>query len=386
MGEMPVNNEILKWARESSNISIEDVAYKMDKTKEDIESWEKGEESPTYIQLETLAYKVYKRPIAIFFFPEPPTEESPQKSFRSLPDSEIQELPSKILRLFRQAQAMQIKISELCEGTNPAEKMIFRDISINPNDRVSDAVKTIRSYLGADLTEQINWKDTTEALKNWRDVIEEKGIFVFKDAFRQDEISGFCLYDSEFPIIYINNSMPKTRQIFTLFHELSHLLFKTGGIDKILDTYVNSLSGDDRRIEIFCNKFAGDFLVPENDFNQQIKNVTFDDISISNLANRYNVSIEVILRKLYDRKLIDKEFYNDKAKIGIKKAKRRRQRSQYGGDYYKNKVTYLGKHYLDLAFSQYYRNRISEYQLADYLGTKVNNISGLEIALNGVLK
>ena len=79
------------------------------------------------------------------------------------------------------------------------------------------------------------------------------------------------LYDSEFPIIYINNSMPKTRQIFTLFHELSHLLFKTGGIDKIRDTYVNSLSGDDRRIEIFCDKFAGDFLVPENDFNQQVK-------------------------------------------------------------------------------------------------------------------
>ena len=38
-----------------------------------VNDWELGERALTYVQLEKLADK-YKRPIAIFFFPEPPEE------------------------------------------------------------------------------------------------------------------------------------------------------------------------------------------------------------------------------------------------------------------------------------------------------------------------
>jgi len=39
-----------------------------------IEGWEAGASAPTYPQLEALAYKVYKHPLALFFFPEPPED------------------------------------------------------------------------------------------------------------------------------------------------------------------------------------------------------------------------------------------------------------------------------------------------------------------------
>jgi len=42
-------------------------------------------------------------------------------------------------------------------------------------------------------------------------------VFVFKDAFRAEDYCGFSLFDPVFPLIYVNNSMPKSRQIFTLF-------------------------------------------------------------------------------------------------------------------------------------------------------------------------
>lgn len=238
-------------------------------------------------------------------------------------------------------------------------------------------MQTVRDYLGISLEEQKEWKDSEDALKKWREVIESFGIFVFKNAFKQTEFSGFCLYDSEFPIIYLNNTVAKTRQIFTLFHELAHLLFKTGGIDKIVDDYIERLPHSQRRVEVFCNHFAAEFLVPDDDFNRVLpSSFKLDESFISALADKYAVSREVILRKLLDRQLVDPEYYAEKAAKWAKDAKTRR--SDGGGNYYATQIAYLGNRYLDLVFSEYYRNRISTNQLADYLNVKVSNLPTLE--------
>jgi len=39
---------------------------------------------------------------------------------------------------------------------------------------------------------------------------------------------------------------------------------------------------------------------------------------------------------------------------------------------------YLSQKYLELAFSHFYQKRISDSQLADYLGVKARNLSGME--------
>ena len=198
MVKAAVNQDVLKWARESTHLSIEDVASKLRKLPETILSWEKGESSPTYVQLEKLAYQVYKRPIAIFFFPTPPDEENPATSFRTLPDSEIDRLPPSVIRLLRQAQAMQINLDELCESENPAPRRIFEDISVDLSMSPDLLSEIVRKYIGVDLEEQTSWESPTVALANWRNCIEENGIYVFKDTFRENKISGFCLYDSDF--------------------------------------------------------------------------------------------------------------------------------------------------------------------------------------------
>lgn len=64
---IPVNGEVLRWARESAGLTIDEVVQKMKRkriTYELIESWEKSVETPTYSQLERLAYEIYKRPLA----------------------------------------------------------------------------------------------------------------------------------------------------------------------------------------------------------------------------------------------------------------------------------------------------------------------------------
>ncbi len=372
---IPVNPAVIVWARETAGISVEEVARRMKKSIEVILSWEKGDDAPTYIQLEKLAYQIYKRPLALFFFPEPPQEETPKQSFRTLPEQEIEIMSSRMKILIRKARVMQENLAELNERANPSEKQIFKELTFDVNQPLVEMTNTIREFLGISLDMQMSWKNTDEAFKVWRERLEENGIFIFKDAFKDEGFSGFCLYDNEFPIIYINNSKSATRQIFTLFHELAHILFRTGGIDTRLDDYINYLEGDNRKIEIICNHFAGAFLVPDSDFNAQTSGFTVNDRTLQILADRYKVSREVILRKFLDRKIIDQKYYSDKTEQWAKSVKSQKGK---GGDFYRNMGVYLSQKYLELAFTHFYQKRISDSQLANYLGVKTKSLPGME--------
>lgn len=377
--QLPINPDMIRWARETGGFNIDDVVVKLKRkriTSETIASWEKGTASPTYAQLERLAYEIYKRPLALFFFPEPPEEETPEESFRTLPQEEVNLLEPRLLYLVRQARVMQENLRELFDGINPAKKQVFSDITIHRSDTVADVAKVVREYLEVGLNQQYALTTNDKALKFWRDVLEKHGVYVFKDAFKDEECSGFCLYDDVFPVIYINNSQAKIRQIFTLFHELAHLLFKTGGIDLRHD-YVRKMEGNNRRIEVFCNKFAGEFLVPTEDIKPQIHYQTIDDNLLTRLARKYSVSREVILRKCLDLKYITKESYEAKVKEWGEE-RLMRGSSTPGGNPYYTKGAYLGTRYIETAFGKYYQGSISKIQLADYLGMKEAHVSTFE--------
>lgn len=376
--EIRINNHVFKWARESLNLSIEDVAQRVNKNVDTVLAWEEGRNFPTYAQLEKLAYEVFKRPLAVFFFSEPPQVESIKNSFRILPDAEILKLSPNIIKIIRQAQATQIKLKELCNGVNPFGSNIISELNKVSGSGI-EMNKILRERLGVPLSKQIDWKTTEEALQQWRDALENNGVFVFKEAFKDDNISGFCLYDNEFPIIFVNNSMAKTRQIFTLFHELSHLIFGVTGIDKINDSYINVLPEEDKNVEFFCNRFAGAFLVPDDDFDKQTRSIAYTDANISKLAKRYSVSREVILRKLFDKGLVSEDKYIEKATEWNEEYKANVGNGG-GGNYYNTKIAYLGTNYMNLVFSNYYQNKITITQAADYLNVKEKSVPSLEEA------
>lgn len=58
-------------------------------------------------------------------------------------------------------------------------------------------------------------------------------------------------------------------------------------------------------------------------------------------------------------------------------AEQKRQKTS-GGDAYWNKLTYLGRDYVAVAFSQYHQNRIDDEQLGAYLDTKPRHLATLE--------
>lgn len=377
----PINPVMLRWARTTAGLSIEDVVQKLGRKKitvDTVTAWENGDAAPGYVQLERLAYEVYRRPLAIFFFPQPPTEETPQQAFRTLPEAQIERLSPRLRFLVRQARAMQLNLEELYGGVNPAERQLVRDLPFDLDAPVTELAGVVRRFMGIELSEQLRWRSSETAFKSWRIALENHGVFVFKDAFREETISGFCLHDSRFPLIYVNNSKATTHQVFTLFHELSHLLSGTGGIDTPDDSYIRALVGRNKHIETLCNRFAGVFLVPDADFDRRIAQLDITEDNITELAHRYSVSREVILRRLRDKQLVSSQYYEQTVAQWRSTGPGKRGE---GGDYYRTKGTYLGERYLELVFSRHYQNKISVEQLADYLGVKVSHVSGMEALL-----
>jgi len=302
-------------------MSVEDVAHKLKRTTEEVMAWESEDGiPPTYSQLENLAYKVFKRPLAVFFLPAPPHEAQPVREFRSLPDADLQSLQADTYIQVRKAHAYQITLKELFEGRNPSGRHISQEIPLDLRESVDVQASEVRKALGITLDDQLDWKSDDLALKRWREALETLGVFVFKAPFKQKDISGFCLLDSDFPLIYLNNSATKTRQIFSLLHELAHLLLNINGISKFESSYINRLPATERRIEQFCNKIAAEILIPSDDFAQQIAGFprnaeSVQDHLYANLASRYGVSREAVLRRLLNMERVSESFYEQKAKL-----------------------------------------------------------------------
>jgi len=367
--KIPVNPALVEWARKRAGFTVQEAAKKF----VHIEAWEAGGDSPTYPQLERLADE-FKVPIAVFFFPEPPQAPPIRESFRTLPDAAFNEIPRRVAYLLRKAKALQINLAELSQGRNPAARLITRGLAFPDNVSIQVMATRVRDYLGVTVVDQNAWADDDVALKAWRKSLLDAGIFVFKDSFRVDEYFGFSLYDDVFPIIYVNNTSAKTRQMFTLFHELAHLLFHTSGIDTQGDHYITTLPTRQRLIETVCNQFAAQFLVPEAAFAQAIAGHDHSERTAELIATRFHVSREVIYRKFLDRRWIDQAEYSR----AVQRWASQRQSGGSGGDFYWNTISYLGREYISLAFNQYYQNRIDAEQLGEYLNTRPKNISTLE--------
>lgn len=365
---LPITPAVVQWARERAGYSMDDAVRHFKK----IAAWEAGEALPTYVQVEQMADR-FKIPVAVFFFPKPPAVPPIEQSFRTLTAADFAAIPRTVRLFLRRGQAMQLNLAELNDSKNLAGRVISRDLKPSPNTSLDKIAAQVRDYLGVSIDEQISWKNLDEALEKWREVFATKaGVYVFKDAFRAPNYFGFCLYDDEFPVIYINNSSAKSRQIFTLFHELGHLLFHTSGIDILDDTFIDHLSGAEQKIEIICNGLAARVLVPDDVLDEMIKDAKIGRPLATQLASCFSVSREVIYRKFLDRGLIDADEYGAAAKEWAKQMKPKDAESS--GNYYNSQRAYLGQRYIDLAFTRYHQHRFDRGQLAEYLNLKPKNL------------
>ena len=151
------------------------------------------------------------------------------------------------------------------------------------------------------------------------ELIRAQGVEIAKKRF-DDETSGLIYVNpkSGHAVIGLNVSHSKTRQRFTLAHELGHFLLhkrSEGGlhVDEH-DFFVrfrdhHSSDGSDRE-EREANAFAAELLMPTIFLERDVKSLgeglsLSDDTAIRRLANSYGVSLQALSIRLGNLGLID---------------------------------------------------------------------------------
>lgn len=368
----PINPKILEWALEDLNLSLEDFAKKVHVKPEQVKAWLNKESLPTYNQLEDISYKILKLPLAVFFLPEPPKHLSIRRKFRTLPDFILQATSYKTRIAIRKADFYKTALFELF-GNNPSTNPVFRRVKLSIAQQPEKVAQSIRQELNISFELKKNFTNGYQAFNYYREKLEEQGVFLFQLQLEGDR--GFCLLDDEFPIIIINSSDSINSKMFTLFHELIHILSKSDDIFKEVELpdYVSD------PLEVFCNKTASEILVPTDEltqmFGDQLKN--WNEELVSSVANTFTVSREVILLKLVGLRFATQADYKKlKAKWDDEYRKKKKERK--GGSYYINKVSALGKLFINVVLDSYKKGFINDIQVSSFLDMKFTNLPKIE--------
>lgn len=345
-----VSPKILKWARTSAGYTVDQVAVRLKKSADLIESIEKEEsqESLTIGQIRNLA-EFYKRPLSDFFLPAPREERSLPHDFRSPVDGHEGYSPELIKEL-RRANTRRDYALSLFEDLNEMPPVI--DSEINENMEPDRVGNIIRELCGVNYEIQKGWGDGSSAYKAWRERLGTVGCLVFQfDTVPIDQVLGFSLTERPLPVIAVNVKMKPNGRTFTMLHEFVHVLLQKSAVCDLDE--LKPRRPVDLATEVFCNASAAAALMPKAVFLDhpivaaRPKNSNdWGDEEISAAARNFGASREAFVRRLLTLNKTTSEFYATKRAQYI--AERARQRNN---DREKNKDKTVRRSFSERAIS-----------------------------------
>lgn len=268
--------------------------------------WLNGEKKPTVKQLEKAATR-FNIPFGYFFLENLPEKRSPIPHYRTINDGTF--LPSDNLldtieTLLKRQQWAEDILLDWGEEKLDFAGSITIDTPINETIRKLKYILDIRNEWAKDIP---SWNG---AFRYLLEKTENARIFTFingvvnNNNFRKldvKEFRGFVLYNGICPFIFINNNDAISGKIFTLVHEIVHILLgKSASFD------LRELQPSNNKIELYCNQCTAEFLVPEN----ELKNVfNPGKENYYELARQFKVSSIVIARRLQDLDIITKDKF-----------------------------------------------------------------------------
>jgi Zn-dependent peptidase ImmA (M78 family) len=93
--------------------------------------------------------------------------------------------------------------------------------------------------------------------------LEAKDILVFQfTGVRPKQMLGFSLSFDQLPVIAVNRKLKANGRVFTLLHELAHLLIGESGVCDLAEDHLGSPT--DQRTEVFANRLAAAVLLPKS--------------------------------------------------------------------------------------------------------------------------
>jgi Zn-dependent peptidase ImmA (M78 family) len=389
-----VEPSLLVWARESASLGIEEAAQRAGQTPERLSAWESGDETLTIPQLKKLA-GIYKRPLSVFFLPEPPKGFMPLRDLRRLPDASgrISKALSYEIRAAQERRSIAIDLYEEL-GDGFPEINLAAKVTENPDD----VGARIRARLGVSFGQQTRWKKADEAFRGWREAIENTGVLVsvLGGAHHQvplNEVRGFALAEQPVPMIAVNGQDRGYGRVFTLLHELAHVALGESVFEDELED-VHRLPAPNQATETFCNRVAAAILMPrENLLAEHLvtgkdTRSTYADEELALLASRYGVSREALLVRLADLQKANRAFVAEKrgeyARFYAQQRDTEQEEQSGFPPHHTMVLSHLGRGFARLVLQAYGARRVTLSTAAAYLGAQAKLIPKIErAAFNG---
>lgn len=333
-----VTPDVLRWARESRGLNVDDAAKRIGVKPAHLTGAENGERQLTLRQAEKAA-DLYDRPLAALYLPEPPVEEPQSAQFRRLPGAPKPPWPAEMQILARRVRERQAAATDLLLAIDekPAWPRAAQELAlVNP-----PLPEMARQALGIDLDEQGSWRDYTgyTPLRRWVDAVEDLGILVMQDGTVDVKLMrGFAAVDPQIPAIVVNTRDSPRARVFTIIHELGHLYVDATGGGPNADT------------EAWCDEFAGEVLIPRAALEEALPvpatdpTGAIDELALSFGVSSYAAAVRVSKTDLWPRRDV-------KEAISVIRARGAGSGSSGGGDYYWGKIGRLGPSFIHLVFA-----------------------------------
>jgi Zn-dependent peptidase ImmA (M78 family)/transcriptional regulator with XRE-family HTH domain len=320
---VPVNPEILRWARDEAGYTLTDAITRAGigppRKKKDVPeltaeerlaAWEEGSDAPSFPQLEKIA-NAYKRPVFTFFLPEPPKKMVAMADYRTLGSEGHPADTPEFSALRRKLVVLHQGLCALHKETG-SQRLPFIG-SLSESTPVRDFVGSIRGVLKVSIEDQVGIRGEMTLLKHLRSAAQGVGIYVIlvgdlgyhQSRIPSDVFRGIAIADELAPMVVVNPNDVDAAKVFTLVHELAHLWLGSKAISSF--NALRGIGGGHSR-EKLCNMVAAEFLVPENDLRERW-DVSERDIAraVERLAKHFKVSRAVIARRLLDLDFISKD-------------------------------------------------------------------------------
>ena len=383
-----VKAQLIRWARLSAGMDVAQAARKVGVSQEKLESWEAEKDRPTVNQLRKLG-EVYKRPLAVFYLPEPPRDFQVQdiRDFRRLAESATAsfsvELRFEIRRaLFRREVALEM-MENLGETPPPFT------IRAGLNEDPEEVGARLRSVLGITRERQTNWHlQGYDAFNDVRDAVEACGALVFQASVPLNEMRGLALYRDLLPVVIVSSKEQfMAPRLFTLLHEVCHLMLHCSAVSNGAE---EELDGEAERVEVFANHVAGAALLPLDTLLREPElagirhSIARYDTSIERVSRRYRVSRETVLRRLLIARRVTPSAYRTAVKEWRKAFSEMPLRQQSGAPpVHVAELSRAGRVFPRLVVQNYREDKITGPEVAEYLNLKLKHLPKIEAELSG---
>ena len=385
-----VNPEILKWARVTSGLTLEEAVKKLGliPTKENsslerLAALEAGKITPTRAMLKKME-KSYRRPLLTFYLKDIPCKSPRKEDFRTLPNSTTAIDVGLVDAVVRDIQARQSSVRSCLEIVGEARSLSFIG-SMNNNDGVHSMVNSIKETLEFNLEAFRGKRKPQEAFAYFRTAAEEAGIFVilidnlgsYHSTIKVETLRGLALSDEIAPFIAINANDSPRAYSFTLAHELAHLWLGNTGVSSGAITH--------KTIETFCNDVASEFLLPNEEINKlQVKpNSSLKEImaQIRDFATDHMVSNTLVAYKLHRVGALSLPIYQElhvtfrKFYLTHKEAEKEKSINKGSGPtYYNIRKHRLGKSLIKFVERMIWEGYLSPTKAGKVLGVNASNV------------